>query len=52
MMRNSLAAPRFVILYFFKNCTLTSIAALVAASGYDIEISLTYRSVRVTSLGR
>jgi len=46
------AGLRFVILYFSECLTLTSSEALVASSGYNIEMSLTYKSIRIPSLQR
>jgi len=52
MPRNWRAAQRFVILYFSESVAWSSITGLVAASGYDLEIESTYRSIRIPSLRR
>jgi len=52
MPRNWRAGPRFVILYVSENLAMTSISLLVMSSGYNIEMSSRYRSIRIPSLRR
>jgi hypothetical protein len=44
------AGPRFVLFYVSESLALTSITALEASSGYNIEMSSIYNSIRIPSL--
>jgi hypothetical protein len=52
MIRIWFAGPRFVIMYYSEGLAVTMIAALVASSVYNIEMSLTYKSFRIPSRQR
>ena len=52
MPRNCRAGRRLVILYFSKSLALTLIADLVVSFGDNIEMSSTYKSIRIPSLRR
>jgi hypothetical protein len=43
---------RFVILFFSESLALTFIAALVASSEYNIDMSSTYKRISIPSLPR